>query len=182
MRGRSGMLGRANVKALEEMGVGYVVGARLRGLSKSGQEMVLDANAYRPHRGGDGRSVAEFEHEGRRLIVSRSPKRAARDARKRDEMVKRLAEKVKRKGSLGEMALPRASSRFLRIAVNARLELEEEKIAAEKRWDGFAGVLTDNRDMEAEELLSHCHGLWNTYPGVLTGIRKSSTLLWDFLH
>ena len=75
-----GMLSADNLDAMDAMGNGYVVGARLRKLPAALQKKVLDPDAYGPLEGSQSRRVGEWEHKGRRLIVVWCPKRARKDA------------------------------------------------------------------------------------------------------
>lgn len=79
------MFNKVNLKKLEEMGVKYVVAAKLRTLTKDLKEKILTSN-YQPAACEEefiwGR---DFEWEGRRLVVSYSSKRAKKD-RKSSEL------------------------------------------------------------------------------------------------
>ena len=81
-----GMLSTQNLAALDALGSGDVVGARLRNLPKDPQEKILDLEAYGPLDGSDGRRVAEWDCKGRRL----TPEWARKDAHDRRETTKRL--------------------------------------------------------------------------------------------
>ena len=91
-----GMLSADNLDAMDAMGNGYVVGARLRKLPSALQKKILDPDAYGPLEGSQSRRVGEWEHKGRRLIVVRCPKRARKDAHERRKAVERLLDKLAR--------------------------------------------------------------------------------------
>ena len=155
-----GMLSADNLDAMDAMGNGYVVGARLRKLPAALQKKVLDPDAYGPLEGSQSRRVGEWEHKGRRLIVVWCPKRARKDAHERRKAVERLLDKLACSSNPKEMLSNHGTKRFIAVAGDARLTVNPEKIAEAERWDGLTGVITNLRDAAAAEVLSHYHGLW----------------------
>ena len=85
-----GMLSEDNLKMLRKEKFHYVVGARLKSLKHTHQAEVL---AWSP----DGETRREFRIEGERLVVSHSSKRAARDAKQRQDMIAKLRRKLAKK-------------------------------------------------------------------------------------
>ena len=158
--GDRGMLSAANLDALDALGSGYVVGARLRSLPADLQDKVLDNEAYGPLEGSDSRRVAEWDHKGRRLIVAWYPEWARKDAHDRRKAVECLMRKLERSSNPGELISSQGAKRILAVEGEARLVADKEKIASAERWDGLLGVITDLRDMPAAEVLSRYHGLW----------------------
>ena len=141
-----GMLSADNLDAMDAMGNGYVVGARLRKLPAALQKKVLDPDAYGPLEGSQSRRVGEWEHKGRRLIVVWCPKRARKDAHERRKAVERLLDKLARSSNPKEMLSNHGTKRFIAVAGDARLTVNPEKIAEAERWDGLTGVITNLRD------------------------------------
>ncbi len=50
--------------------------------------------------------------------------------------------------------------KFLIIKGKTSLSINQDKIAAESRWDGLHGVITNLPDTPHQEVLSHYRGLW----------------------
>ena len=154
-----GMLSEDNLSALEEAGIHYIVGARLKQLPKSRQKLVLNEALYRPY-GKDGTSMQEIDLHGRRLIVCRSQRRAEKDRHDRQRALNKLIKK------LGGSRSPRALinhcgyKRYLRIEGDAEVAVDQDKIAQSQKWDGLYGVATSLKDEEASAVLSHYRGLW----------------------
>jgi Transposase len=78
----AGMLNKENLKAMEDESLEYIVGARLKNLPMKLQKQILNQETYVEV--GDGYKVARFEHQGRKLIVNYSAKRARKDAKDRE--------------------------------------------------------------------------------------------------
>ena len=74
-----GLLSRDNLSALEDAGLHYIVGARLKSLPHALQTQVLDEDRYETLTDSDGLRVADIPHDSRRLVVGYSPVRAGKD-------------------------------------------------------------------------------------------------------
>ena len=156
----AGMFGHANLSALEAEGHRYIVGARLRNLPKALKGRILNVGRYRGVEGGEaGAKVGVFRHRGRRIVVSYSPKRAAKDARDRRRAVRKLLKRLNRSGQPKSL-VPRGAARFVRMRGKGRWEIDPDKIADAARWDGLHGVATNVRGMSAAELFGRYRGLW----------------------
>jgi len=159
----AGMFSERNLAALESRGHGYIVGARLRQLPKALKERVLNTGRYRQAPGEEaGGKVGVFRHKGRRIVVTYSSRRAARDMHLRQEAVKRLLAKLDRSGSSGNPGalLPKGTARFLRQQGEGRWEIDPDRIIEAARWDGLHGVVTNLRGMSLAGLRERYGGLW----------------------
>ena len=109
------MFTRDNLKELEAAGYGHIVGARLRNRPKALKGRILDAGRYWRLRGGEASAKVEvFRHQGRRIVVSHSPKRAATDAADHQRAVRRLPERMNKDGGPKSL-VPRGAARFVRM-------------------------------------------------------------------
>ena len=154
-----GMLNEDNLSALDEAGAYYIVGAKLKQLPSALQTRVLDKSAYQPL-GKDGSSAAELTHKKRRLIVSHCPKRADKDQHDRQKAVDRLIKKIGKSQNPKDLLNNYGYKKFLIIKGKTSLSINQDKIAAESRWDGLHGVMTNLPDTPHQEVLSHYRGLW----------------------
>ena len=154
-----GMLSGANLAAMEAEGMFHIVGAKLKQLPKDCREEVLD-----PQRLGepdaDGVRVQEVEHLGRRIVVSHSPKRAAKDVRDRERVLSKLRVRLGRSANPKELLGNRGHHRFLRLEGKAKLLVDEERVCRQARWDGIHGVATNLPDMSGRDVLGHYAALW----------------------
>ena len=88
----AGMLSNDNLKAMEDEGLEYIVGARLKNLPQKLQKQVLNQANYAET--GEGRRVARFDYRGRKLLVNYSVRRANKDARDRERALEKLKGKL----------------------------------------------------------------------------------------
>ena len=156
----AGMFSHGNLSALEAEGHRYIVGARLRNLPKALKGRILNVTRYRGLPVGEaGAKAGVFRHRGRRVAVSHSPKRAAKDARDRRRAVRRLLKQLNRSGQPKSL-VPRGAARFVRMRGKGRWEIDPDKIADAAHWDGLRGVATNVRGMSVAELFGRYRGLW----------------------
>jgi transposase len=86
------LLSDDNIKYLEENNFNYIVGAKLKNLSKEVQKNILADSNYTV---ADGKKMAVFEHtHGRKLVVSCSSDRTKKDQSDREKMITKLCEKL----------------------------------------------------------------------------------------
>jgi transposase len=165
------MFTEENLHEVEKAGCSFVVGAKLRGLSRAMRDKILDAGNYSPLPGGspvfpeeknEREEREEREEEtcrpsrwysaplgnGRNLLVTWSERRARKDASDRERLLARLRKKLQGKKTLPGKSLVtnRGTNKYLSLE-NAngqdRYILDEEKILRDSRWDGLHGVITD---------------------------------------
>ena len=154
-----GMLNEANLKAIEAAGAYYIVGAKLKQLSKAQQAQVLDKSAYTAL--GQGQKTArEFIDQKRRLIVSHCPKRAAKDQHERQKAVERLIKKLGRSQNPKDLLNNYGYKKFLVVEGKAQLSIDQDKIEQASQWDGLHGVITNLSDMPQADVLAHYRSLW----------------------
>ena len=179
-----GMLSETNLNALENAGVYYVVGAKLKTLSRAMQTNILNKSAYRPlpsdtksrprPKTDDQSSsmMLELAHQGRRLIVSWCPTRAAKDKHDRQKNIERLAQKLRidlnrdkldRERSVNPKTLLNnyGYKRFLKMTGKTCVGIDQARVDEATLWDGLHGVVTNlPDDHKAHEVLTHYRGLW----------------------
>lgn len=157
-----GMLSQDNLKALRDHGIDYIVGARLRGLKRATQERILDREGYAAEDRAVTQACLTVPLGDDRLVVNWSAKRARRDAHDRQRHIDKLRRQCQRSRKPHAFLSNRGYAKYLKIDGDARVELNEDRIAAEARWDGLHGVRTSlaEADASATEVLNHYRGLW----------------------
>lgn len=157
-----GMFTEENLKKLEDIGVKYVVAAKLRSMDKKTKEQILNFSRNNLER---KYSVNELEVKDRRLVIEYSPKRASKDKKDRERLVERL-EKIKNKNGridLDKLINNNGTKKFLKISKNAKTgkegEINYEKIKADEEWDGISGYVT-NSDQPSHKVLEQYRNLW----------------------
>lgn len=65
------------------------------------------------------------------------------------------------KANVKEFTGNRGYAKFLRIEGEAKVLVDEEKVAKDAEWDGFHGVITNSKTLGASEILSKYRQLWS---------------------
>ena len=148
----AGLLSERNIGQLEEDGYEYIIGARIRSMSKADKEAVL----------GLGLRDGELESltlKGRRHVISMSESRARKDARDREKGIGRL-EKRFASGKITKASVNnRGYNRFLSLQGETAVAIDKDKIADDARLDGLKGYATNSsiRDEEVVENYRNLH-------------------------
>lgn len=158
----SALLSEDNIKDLEESKLEYVVGARLKNLSKQWQDKILDNVDYiKQANEKDILRISDFNYqEKRRLIVSHSQNRANKDRYEREKTVEKIRKQLKANKNPKNLIKATGGKKYVKVVGEAQLEIDEDKILREVVWDGLHGVFTNICDINPNDVLSHYHGLW----------------------
>jgi transposase len=155
----SGMFASENLKMLEANQKKYIVGARLKNLTKSLQSRITDKSNYKKL--NQTEEYAEYEIDnGRRLIVTYSHKRAEKDLYDRQKAIKKLEEKAKKNKSSKSLISNYGFKKYLKVIGETTYIIDEQKIAQAAVWDGLHGIITNVKEAKVEEIVSQYRGLW----------------------
>ena len=139
----SGLLSAKNIEQLEEEGYEYIIGARVRSMSKADKEAVLKLGLK------DG-EIESLIIKDRRHVISMSDSRARKDARDREKGVKRL-EKRFANGKITKASVNnRGYNRFLTLQGETTVTIDQNKIAEDARLDGLKGYVTNSKITDKE--------------------------------
>ena len=159
------MFSRKNLKSLDERGVNFIVSAKLKKMKKETKEKIL-GDVEKVLEGGDVKSwVGEYEYDKRRLVIGYSEKRASKDRRDRERLIKRVEKKLK-DGKVKVSALVKntGTKKYLKFEKNNKETaiLDEEKIKEAQRWDGIYGIVSshDKEKVSGGEIFERYRGLW----------------------
>jgi transposase len=151
------MMAQYNTSFLDENSFSYIVGARLKSLPKELKDKILDSANYASQ--GDI-SVASFDYNGKRLIVSYSAKRAAKDSHDRETAIASIQKRLSKTKNPKDYLSAYGYKKYIKLNTAASLALDEDKIKADSAWDGLLGVITNDKDLSTAEILSHYHNLY----------------------
>ena len=154
----AGMLNQENLKAMEGESLEYIVGARLKNLPLKLQKQILNQDNY--VEAGGGYKVARFDHQGRKLIVNYSAKRAKKDAKDRERALEKLKVKLAKKRNVKEYLNNYGYKKYLEIEGEAEIGVNQSKVDAESKWDGLHGIITNARELSNEEVINQYCNLW----------------------
>lgn len=93
----SALLSQENLAELEEEGLEYIVGARLKKVKNKLKDEILDPNNYKEIT--PGYQIAHFSDGHRKIVVSYSSKRALKDASDRKKAIAQLKKKLEQSRS-----------------------------------------------------------------------------------
>lgn len=160
--GDRGMLNEDNLTCLEEEKFQYIVGAKLRNVSKKLQEAILDEERYTLSENAEYfQRIAIFdEKNNRQLLVSHSAKRSAKDKYDRKKAIDKILKKLSKSKNPKTLLSNYGYKKYLKIAGESTLQFDESKLAEEARWDGLYGVVTNVKEKSAETILDQYRGLW----------------------
>jgi transposase len=156
-----GMLSDENLIFLEQEKFQYIVGARLHNMSKAIKEKILDESNYTAGNSEENGRIAYFEQKNkRRLIVSYNKKRSDKDFHDREKAIQKLITRLQKTKNPKNLISNYGYKKYLHIDGDTTARLNQKKIEESARWDGLLGVITNNLDMSAEDVLVHYHTLW----------------------
>ena len=137
----SGLLSAKNIEQLEEEGYEYIIGARVRSMSKADKEAVLKLAL----KDGEMKSLVIKD---RRHVISMSDKRAKKDAMDREKGIKRL-EKRFANGKITKASVNnRGYNRLLTLQGETTVTIDPGKIAEDAKLDGLKGYVTNSKIKE----------------------------------
>jgi transposase len=150
----AGLLSNNNIKALEEAEYEYILGARI----KSETDQIKKKILAKSFKNGQLRSIAKAD--GLRLIISYSNNRADKDEYNRKRGLLRLNKRIK-SGKLTKTNINnRGYNKYLKMDGEIIIELDEEKIKQDKKWDGLKGYVT-NTKLTKKQIVDHYSNLWH---------------------
>ena len=158
-----GMISADNVKKLEQRGIPYIFGARMRKVKEIKEDVLSHPGRYRNVRPEGALSkdpsplkVKEVMLNNKRYIVCLNPKQARKDARDRQGILDSLQKKIKTnpKSLIGN----KGYRRYLKIERDS-VSLNQDKIQWESRFDG-KWVLITNTNLSAEDVALKYKELW----------------------
>lgn len=150
-----GMISAETIKGLEQRGIGYILGVRMRRekqvreqvLSRGGRFKVVRLKGTRA-KDPSPLSVKEVALDDRRYVVCLNEDRAKKDAADREAIVASLEDKLRHgaKGLVGNKGF----RRYLK-SKGGGFEVDHKRVERESRFDG-KWVLRTNTDLDAAEV------------------------------
>jgi transposase len=155
-----GLYSSENLAMIDEMGFEYIVGTKLRSSNATVKKEVLNVENYEYK----GSEYEQFRYKKiindkrldnkENIIAIWSQKRAIKDAQDRCRLIEKAMALVENKNINDR----RGGKRYLKMRKTS-VELDQEKIAQDAKWDGYYGIST-NSNLSSEEVISAYHNLW----------------------
>ncbi len=150
----AGLLSNDNIKALEQRGYEYIIGARLKNESDNVKKQILET------RFSEGQIIRINKPGRTRLIVSYATNRAVKDEHNRIRGLQRLEKRVKA-GKLTKSNINnKGYNKYLRLQGDVTIEIDYEKFNQDKVWDGLKGYTT-NTKLRDKQVIENYKNLWH---------------------
>ena len=175
-----GMFNSANLKALDESGYEFVVGATLRRLSSEVTSKIIEfkkecCSAAAPKKDSKILSIPhdivtqkrqprkglEEEKVEGRLLVSFNESRRKKDKQDRDKILDKIKKMIgkKEKGEAKKLVSNKGYLKYSKVEGKISAEIDEEKVSKDEQWDGIHGLFS-NAKLSQEEIHCYYRQLW----------------------
>lgn len=150
----AGLLSVDNIKALEEKGYEYILGARPKNETKEIKKQILQAILE------DGQTMMIKKGPKKRLIIAYSTKRAVKDEHNRKRGLQRLEKKIQ-SGKLTKSNINnKGYNKYLKMEGEIKIKIDYEKFNLDKSWDGLKGYVT-NTTLNPKQIIKNYKNLWH---------------------
>lgn len=153
--GDRGMISQKNIEYLNEKNYQYILGYRMRTIPKKDRYWVLTKADLKKVK--QDLQWKEVRYNDQRLLVCYNPERAKLDAKKREDILERIAAKIKDGSILSVVDNPNYK-KFLKIK-GEKPKLDPELVERDQAYDGLY-VLTSNTKLKGAELINAYKDLW----------------------
>jgi transposase len=158
-----GMISKDTIRQMETKGLWYILGVRMRKVNDVKSEILTRTGKYKEvtpeidlPKATSPLKIKQVWHNGQRYIVCLNSKQARKDEMTRDAIIQGLEDKLK--SGAKTLVGNKGYRKYLKVA-KSTLQIDQEKIQEEKRFDG-KWVLTTNMDMPADQVAIKYKELW----------------------
>ncbi|MBU0487066.1 MAG: IS1634 family transposase [Bacteroidetes bacterium] len=152
----TGMMNEDNVEEVKQADYEYIFGERLKNISRSKQNEIIDLKKYKvlgviDQKTGLSIPIKYYttEYNDKRLIATYSEKRARKDKAERDEKIAKAIAFINNPEPLNK----KAKYHYLKKEGKDAYSLDTEKIKRSEMFDGFFCIATNNTDLSEEIIL-----------------------------
>jgi len=138
------MIDKANRDFMVKQAIGYIIGDTIKGLGKKIQAQLIDKTEHQPLISTKDNTITyrEVTYKGRRIICTHSTKRARKDEYERQKLIDK-AQRWLDEPSKYKAVKNRGAGRFIKADQQGHpISMNENKIAADKKYDGFKAIST----------------------------------------
>jgi transposase len=157
------MMSDVNLQEMEKAKFKYVIAAKLRALPKTLKDEILKRQKEIEDKIDEETiRIQEHLHNNRRLIISFSENRAKKDKGDRDRLITKLRSKLNPDGksTTRKLITNNGYLKFTQEDKKSEIVFNESKIEDEAKWDGLHGIITNDTQAKAVDLLQRYRGLW----------------------
>lgn len=149
-----------NLKLIEREGFEFIISISLKKMEEKKKQEVKDIKKYKVFKKDSDDEIFVYEtvyKKKYRFISSYSKRRAKKDAYEREKAIEKI-EKNLSKG-ISSFITNSFYKKFLKIE-NNKAGIDKDKVLEDSLWDGFFGVITNNKSLSSFQILSQYHNLW----------------------
>ena len=170
----AGMFNKTNLAEFDKednKNMTYIVGAKIKTMSKEYKKQILNTADMQDI--NDDTKVKTIDYQGKKLLISYSKKRAAKDKFEREKAIAKLKKRLESSKSVKSQLSNNGYKKYLQLedtsltnkenktnSCDLSISLNEDKIKEDEAWDGLKGIITNNTTLSNEELIHQYTNLW----------------------
>lgn len=163
----SALMSKINLQSLDELGIQYIISARIKNTKKEIRQSILDLTSYSDvHTDITEHGVINDEIKsktiktdaGDLLVAYHSTKRARKDLFDREKSIEKIQKYLSSTAKSKLTGCLRKS--YVKVNKNCKIEIDHDKFKGETQYDGFFGLRTNIKKVNPKKLLSSYRGLW----------------------
>jgi transposase len=160
-----GMMSRDNIRLFEtrdnHVNYSFIVGERLKKLSKPDKEYLTNPANYQPYTfEKDGEIITyyycTYTKNNKTIIGTYSDKRAKKDRIDRENKIEKGKTMLDNKSALNK----KPSAYYLKNVGKSQYVLDEKRIEESAKYDGFLCMATNEESLTPKEIISRYKDLW----------------------
>ena len=161
------LMNKINLDELEQSDIKYIIAARIKNVNKAIKQTIFDVSDYKcisKSISDDGSVKEEVKAKiidsgaGDFLIAYHSTKRARKDEHDREKSLEKIKKHIN-SSAKGKLTGSLRKS-YVKISKGCKIEIDQDKLAIEKQYDGFFGLRTNIAGADPSEFLASYRGLW----------------------
>jgi transposase len=160
----SALMNKINLQSLDELGIKYIISARIKNTKKEIKHSILDLSSYSAVYtdtidNDDEIKAQTIKNDTGDLIVAyHSTKRARKDLFDRQKSIEKIKKYL---SSTAKSKLTGCLKKsYIKVNRNCKIAIDHEKLKNEEQYDGFFGLRTNIKKSNPAKLLSSYRGLW----------------------
>jgi len=151
----AGLLSKDNIEKLQTEKYQFIIGARIKNESDRIKREILEKSSGLK----DGQTFQIEKPDSTTLVVGYSDKRKRKDEYNRKKGIRKLEQRIGSGRLTKESINNRGYNKFLELVGEVKVELNQEKIKGDEKWDGLKGYVT-NANLKPEEIIENYRHLW----------------------
>jgi len=157
------MMAESNLQEMEKAQFKYVIAAKLKAMPT-----ILKTEILNRHKEVEAVLdkekvyIQEHTYNGRRIIVNFSESRATKDRVDRERLIKKVKSKLNGddEAQTRKFVTNNGYLKYTDEKKKGQVTFNECKVKEEAKWDGLHGIITNDTEARAVDLLQRYRGLW----------------------